>query len=157
MTATRSFLPVILPEPERTPALAVHLSPLLGLLIPGAGALIGPVAAWLLFRDRSRMLDEQGKEAVNFQISVWLYNLALGVLLFGLFALGLLGGVAGSMLGRPEAGGVALVGTFGVFLGLVLPLLLVLNVVPLVFMVLAAVSVNRGEPYRYPLTLRLLR
>ena len=79
------------------------------------------------------------------------------MLLFGLFALGLLGGVAGSMLGSPEAGGVALVGTFGVFLGLILPLLLVLNVVPLVFMVLAAVSVSRGEPYHYPLTLRLLR
>lgn len=146
-----------IPESERTPALVTHLSPLLGFVLPGIGALLGPVAAWLYFRDRSRLLDEQGKEAVNFQISVWLYNTVIGLVAFGLFSLGVIGGAVGSAAGQPAVGAFAALGLFGAFLLFFLPVLLVLALLPLILMLMAVIHVSGGRPYRYPLTLRLLR
>ncbi|MFC4639685.1 DUF4870 domain-containing protein [Deinococcus hohokamensis] len=146
-----------IPELERTPAIVTHLSPLLGFVLPGIGALLGPVAAWLYYRDRSPMLDEQGKEAVNFQISVWLYSAVLTVVAFALFSLGLLGGAVGGASGHPEAGAAAVFGALAGFFLVFLPVLLVLGLLPLILMLVAVVQVSAGRPYHYPLTLRLLR
>ncbi|MFC4427368.1 DUF4870 domain-containing protein [Deinococcus navajonensis] len=152
-----SVLSAPIPEPERTPAIVTHLSPLLGFVLPGIGALLGPVAAWLYYRDRSSVLDDQGKEAVNFQISVWLYSTLLTILAFGLFSLGLLGGAVGGATGHPEAGAAAFFGALAGFFLVFLPVLLVLGLLPLILMLVAVVQVSAGRVYRYPLTLRLLR
>ncbi|MBX8467306.1 DUF4870 domain-containing protein [Deinococcus sp. RIT780] len=123
-------LPVI-PEPDRTPAIITHLSPLAGLLLPTLGNVLGPLVAWLAFRDRSGALDEQGKEALNFQLSFWLYGLGVGALAF--------------------------LGTLGAFFLFFLPVMAVLGLVPFVFMIVAVVRVSAGQPYRYPLSIRFLR
>ncbi|GGK12638.1 hypothetical protein GCM10008955_02430 [Deinococcus malanensis] len=146
-----------IPESERTPVLVTHLSPLLGFVLPGIGALLGPVAAWLYYRDRSRLLDEQGKEAVNFQISMWIYSTVIGLVAFGLFSLGLIGGAVGSAAGQPGVGAFAVLGLFSTFFLFFLPVLLVLGLLPLILMLVAVIQVSAGKPYRYPLTLRLLR
>ncbi|MPY67327.1 DUF4870 domain-containing protein [Deinococcus sp. SDU3-2] len=149
--------PTVIPEPERTPALLLHLSPLLGLVLPGVGNVLGPLAAWLGYRDRSAVLDAQGKEVVNFQISVWLYSLLAGLLFFGLFSLGLIGGAAGAAAGSPDVGAFALFGSLAAFFAFFIPASLVLWAFPLVVMLLAVIRVNQGRTYRYPLTLRLIR
>ncbi|MBZ9752431.1 DUF4870 domain-containing protein [Deinococcus sp. HMF7620] len=149
-------LPALLPEAERTPAILTHLSPLAGLLLPTLGNILGPLIAWLALRDRSRALDEQGKEALNFQLSVWLYGLVLGVLAFVLFSLGLIGGAVGAVT-RPELAGLAVLGTFSTFFLFYLPVMVVLGLIPFVFMIVAVVRVSAGQPYHYPLTIRFLR
>ena len=100
--------PGLIPEPDRTPALIIHLSPLLGLVLPALGNVLGPLAAWLAYRDRAPVLDQQGKEALNFQLSVWLYAFLTGLLFLALFSLGLLGGVFGAAAGSPHLGALAL-------------------------------------------------
>ncbi len=50
-------------------ALIAHLSGFLGCLIP-FGSLIGPLLVWQLKKDQDVFIDDQGKEAMNFQISV---------------------------------------------------------------------------------------
>ncbi|MGL4819430.1 MAG: DUF4870 domain-containing protein [Bacilli bacterium] len=40
---------------------------------------IGPLIVWLLLREKSAYLDEQGKEAVNFGISYAIYSLVAGI------------------------------------------------------------------------------
>ena len=146
-----------LPEQDRTPALTIHLSPLLGLVLPGFGSVLGPLAAWLAYRDRSPVLDDQGKEALNFQLSVWLYSLLIGVVFFVLFSLGLLGGFLGAAAGSPDLGAFAVFGSLAAFFAVFLPVSLVLWAFPLVVMLLAVVRVNQGRAYRYPLRIRFLR
>lgn len=154
------WTPTNLPPPaglspdERSGAFLLHLSPLLGLALPSIGHLLGPVAAWWFLR-RSRALDEQGKEVINFQLTVTLLSLVLSGLLFLLFSLGLLGGLAGMI--APLAGAFSVFGTLGLFFALFLPLALLLSVYPLIVMVLGLLRAGEGELYRYPLTLRLLR
>lgn len=56
----------------RNIAMWCHLSALAGLLVP-MGNLIGPLVVWLTQRDKSAFIDDQGKEAINFQLSVMVY------------------------------------------------------------------------------------
>ncbi|UBV41957.1 DUF4870 domain-containing protein [Deinococcus taeanensis] len=149
--------PLTIPEPDRTSAIITHLSPLAGFLIPTLGNLLGPLVAWLAFRDRSRALDDQGKEALNFQLSFWLYGLIVGVVAFVLFSLGLLGGAVGAAAGAPDVGAFAFLGSFASFFLFFLPVMLLLGLVPFIFMIVAVVRVSAGETYRYPLTIRFLK
>lgn len=147
----------LIPEAERTPALLIHLSPLLGFVLPVLGNVLGPLAAWLAYRDRSRVLDHQGKEALNFQLSVWLYSFVFGLVFFVLFSLGLIGGAFGAAAGSPDLGTFALFGSVAAFFAFFIPLSLVLWAFPLVVMVLAVIRVTQGRAYRYPLRLRFVR
>ena len=56
---------------EKTWALAAHLSALSGFIIP-FGNLIGPLVVWQVKKNEMPFVDEQGKEALNFQITVTL-------------------------------------------------------------------------------------
>lgn len=64
---------------ESTAALFVHLSAFSTFFIP-VGWIIGPLVIWLIFRDRSALVDENGKEAMNFQISFTIYSIISGIL-----------------------------------------------------------------------------
>ena len=107
----------------RNTAVAAHLSTFAGLVIP-FGSVIGPLAVWLTRRHRDPFVDQAGREALNFGITIAVYG---SVLL-----------VAALML----------VG---------IPLLVVGVVAWVVLASLAAVKASQGQPYRYPLTMRLVR
>jgi uncharacterized Tic20 family protein len=49
-----------------------HLSALIGLLGNGIGFFLAPLIVWLVKRQDNPFIDEQGKEAVNFQITMLL-------------------------------------------------------------------------------------
>lgn len=102
---------------DRNLAMLAHL---LGIVTGFVGALI----IWLIKKDQSAFVDEQGKEALNFQITVMIGFVGSWILMFVLIG------------------------------ALLMPLLLVAN---LVFCILAAVAVSKGEHYRYPVALRLLK
>lgn len=108
----------------RTLGMACHLSALIGLLGVPLLHLIGPLAVWLWRKDQYAFVDDQGKEALNFQISITLYSIVAGIL-----TLILIGWV-------------------------ILGLLWVAN---LILILIAASSANRGEAYRYPFNLRLIK
>ena len=55
---------------ERTWSAVAHLSALLGVLIPFIGNVLGPLVVWLVKRNDSEMVNEEAKEAMNFQITV---------------------------------------------------------------------------------------
>src|SRR5207249_3280786 len=64
----------------RTWCVACHLSALAGFVIPALGHILGPLIVWLIKRGDSSEIDAHGKEALNFQISMLIYNLVAGVL-----------------------------------------------------------------------------
>ena len=57
----------------RDTAVVAHLSTLAGLVMP-FGSVIGPLAVWLTRRDRSAFIDDAGREALNFGISIAIYG-----------------------------------------------------------------------------------
>lgn len=80
---------------EQTFSMLCHLSALSGIIIP-FGHIIGPLVFWLIKKDQFAEVDRQGKEALNFQISMTIWMILSGILviivigLFALIALGVL-------------------------------------------------------------------
>lgn len=74
---------------ERQMAMFAHLSALVGIIIP-FGNVLGPLLIWLLKKETMPFVDDQGKEALNFQITVTIALLVCIVLMFVLIGLLLL-------------------------------------------------------------------
>ena len=110
-------------------AMFCHLGGLAGLIMPVVGNIVAPLIIWQIKKDDDALVDEQGKEAVNFQISLSLY--------------GIIGSVA------------CLITCVGAIL---MPFLIgAVYIIDLVFLLIAAVKANNGEHYRYPLTIRFIK
>ncbi|HZJ06062.1 MAG TPA: DUF4870 domain-containing protein [Nocardioidaceae bacterium] len=54
------------PDEEKMWAIGAHIGPLLL-------GFVAPLVVWLVFKDRSAFLNRHGKEALNFQISYFIY------------------------------------------------------------------------------------
>lgn len=116
-------------------ALFAHLGGLIATSVSMASmGFVVPLIIWLVKKDQSRFVDDQAKEALNFQVSV-------------LIATALLVSV----------GGVIARVTLGLGAFLVAPAGLALVIYAVVMPIVAAIRSNKGELYRYPLTLRLIR
>ena len=63
-------------------AMFCHLAGLAGLVVPVVGCIIGPLIIWQIKKEEFSFVDEQGKEAVNFQISMLIYGIVAGLLCF---------------------------------------------------------------------------
>jgi uncharacterized Tic20 family protein len=63
-------------------AMFCHLAGLAGLIIPVVGNIVTPLVLWQIKKDDFPFVDEQGKEAVNFQISMSIYGVVAAVLIF---------------------------------------------------------------------------
>jgi len=80
---------------EQTFSMLCHLSALAGYVIP-FGNIIGPLIFWLIKKDQYGEVDLQGKDALNFQISMTLWVIVSAILvllvigIFALIALGIL-------------------------------------------------------------------
>jgi uncharacterized Tic20 family protein len=77
----------------RTWCVLCHASALAGFFVPWAGHILGPLIVWLAKRGDSAEIDAHGKESLNFQISMLIYNVVAGVLclvLIGFVILGIL-------------------------------------------------------------------
>ena len=120
-------------EWERTFAMWTHLAGLIGgvaaALSAGVSlpfALLAVLILWLIKRDESVFVDDHGREAVNFQISLLIYALVLFP--------------------------IAVLLTCGLGFVLIIPI----AILAVVGTASAASAANRGEYYRYPATLRFL-
>jgi uncharacterized Tic20 family protein len=56
-------------------AMICHLTGLAAIVIPVVGNIVAPLIIWQIKKDDYPFVDEQGKEAVNFQISMSIYAL----------------------------------------------------------------------------------
>ena len=63
----------------RTWNILCHASALLGVFFHFPGHLLGPFIVWLAKRDNSPEIDAHGKESLNFQISMLIYNAVAAV------------------------------------------------------------------------------
>lgn len=105
-----------------------HLSALLA-LVTGLPWL-GPLVIYLVKKRDHPFVAHQAAEALNFNISVFIYGLVTFVLIFALAIF-----VVGFLL---------------------IPVAIAIGIAWLVLVIVAAVKANGGEPYRYPLTIRMV-
>ncbi|MDZ7392562.1 MAG: DUF4870 domain-containing protein [candidate division KSB1 bacterium] len=64
---------------EKTWALFCHIGALAGFVFP-FGHIIAPLVIWLVKKEELPLVDDQGKESLNFEISMTIYVLAAGLL-----------------------------------------------------------------------------
>jgi uncharacterized Tic20 family protein len=69
--------PATLTNEEKQMALFAHLGSLVG-------GIIVPLIIWLIKKDTSRFVDDQGKEALNFQITLLISSLVIGLITCGI-------------------------------------------------------------------------
>jgi len=120
--------PNISRDDARNFALGAHLSALLTLFI--GFPFVGPLVIYLMKQD-DPFVRAHAAEALNFNLSVMLYGVVLGVV-----------------------GLILLIVVVGILVWL---LLIPLGIAWLVFICVAAVKAGQGELYRYPLTIRLVK
>ena len=71
---------------EQQWAMACHLSALAGFVVP-FGNIFGPLTVWLMKKDTMPLVDQHGKESLNFQITVAIAALICVVLMFVLIGI----------------------------------------------------------------------
>lgn len=96
--------------------------------ITGIGIVLGPLIVWLAKRDGNPFVDEQAKEALNFQISILIYD-AVAILMCLTVVLAVIG----------------------------LPVLIGMQLFQGVCMIIAAIKANDGISFRYPLAIRIVK
>ena len=106
-----------IPQDSRNLAMLCHL---LGLLTN----FLGPLILWLIKKDEDAFVDEQGKEALNFQITIALAYIVGGITTF-------------------------------LCVGFIL--LAVAGIANIVFSIMACIAASKGERYRYPASIRLVK
>jgi uncharacterized protein len=74
----------------RTWCVLCHASALLGLFFHFLGHLLGPLIVWLVKRGDSPEVDAHGKESLNFQISMLIYDAIAAILCIVLIGIPLL-------------------------------------------------------------------
>ena len=80
-------------DEDRNWAVGCHLAALSG-LVTGVGFILGPLIVWLIKKDQSAFVSDQGKEAVNFQITMalaFVVSCVLIVVLVGFLLMALVG------------------------------------------------------------------
>lgn len=114
---------------ERQWALFAHLAALAGFIVP-FGNVIGPLVVWLVKREQMPLVNDQGREALNFNLTVCIVALVLIALTVMSFGIGIF--VTGPL-------GAALAITW------------------FVLTIIAGIRANEGQLYRYPFSWKLVK
>lgn len=129
------------PEPElpqtatgdqQTWRVLAHASALIQFV--GIPSFVGPLVVWLIRRD-DPVVEPHAREALNFQLSLIIYFIA---------------GIVVAILAALTIVGLVLTVLILVFLG-------VLVVAEIIFAILGTMAASRGEFYRYPFNLDLIK
>lgn len=117
---------------QQTWRVLAHASAFIQLL--GIPSLIGPLIVWLVKRD-DRVVEPHARAALNFQLSILIYFVVGGFVAV-----------------------IALVTVVGIVLSvLIVFLLALLFLLELLFALLGTLAASRGELYRYPMSLELIK
>ncbi|WP_339757314.1 DUF4870 domain-containing protein [uncultured Winogradskyella sp.] len=136
----------------------IHLSTFSRFIIP-FGNFIGPIVLWAANKGKSDFIDQHGKQAINFQISVLLYAIIIGTISVPFFIFKLFRGLDvidfhgfhnfHINVGEPSA-----LLYIGGGLG---ALAIIAFIIELALIVKASLSARDGNLYKYPLTINFLK
>ena len=138
---------------QNTNAFLIHISAFAGFIFP-LGGIITPLIAWQTLKDRSTFLDEQGKEAVNFNISYTLYLWIISLTFIPLAISSLFTGNSFHYNHNFDLnfGFENIFSLFGLasFAGII-------ALIRIILIILAGLKAKDGENYKYPLTIKFIK
>ncbi|ANW94992.1 hypothetical protein AXE80_01210 [Wenyingzhuangia fucanilytica] len=111
---------------EKVLAMILHLSAFLSGVFP----IVIPLIIWLLKKDESQFINEHGKSALNFQLTMLI--IGAGAIVFTLF-------------------------TFGLGAFILIPLAIILGLFSLIFVIIATINASGGLLYKYPISIELIK
>ena len=138
---------------QNTNAFLIHISAFAGFVFP-FGQIITPLIAWQTLKDRSPFLDEQGKEAINFNLSYTLYAFILSIALIPLFFRSFFTNFNSFNnfqlnldLSTNNLFSIMGLGSISV----------ILYLVGISLIIIAALKAKEGESYKYPFTIKFIK
>ncbi|WP_164905257.1 DUF4870 domain-containing protein [Aequorivita ciconiae] len=160
METTFSTLSVTEEKNQRTTASFIHLSTLLKYFFPFANY-IAPLLIWT-FNKEKEFVNEHGRQALNFQLSILVYTLLIGLICLPfalIFALDFI-----TLVQTVDAGNgyfsfstIQNISGYVLLFGIAIILLIGLFVFELYAVINAAIHANRGELYQYPLCIPFIK
>jgi uncharacterized Tic20 family protein len=125
------------------------------------GNFIFPALIWSLKKNDSEFVDYNGKQAINFQLSLLLYTLGLMVIAIPIFIYAVVNDMSFSIVNDGEwvidqfsAGkitGLVLIALIAAFIAVAL------KVAEFFLVFYASVKSNKGERFNYPLTIKFIK
>jgi len=119
----------------------IHLSQLLHFCVP-MGGLAVPIVLWVLGKDKNPLVDQHGKNVLNWQISLFIYFVASVAIYVVCSAFSIL---LTHITGFPFVIGMMLMSP------MLIPFLL--RILMMVFLTIGAVKANEGTLWKYPLSI----
>lgn len=146
---------------NKNTAALIHLSSLSQYIIP-FGNYILPVVIWSTTKDKSEFINNQGKRAINFQLSLFLYSIVLCLIAIPVFFVTVLKNVSLSSL--TDGGDWVIENfSFGNSCGIVTiafiaaGLFCLLKVAEFFLIIYASVKSSNGEDFKYPLSIPFIK
>ena len=146
---------------EINTATFIHLSSLLQYCIP-FGNYIFPILIWTSKKDTSEFVNYNGKQVLNFQLSLLLYSLILAMIAIPIFIFTIFSNIPFNAvvhdndfvinnLNLENITGIVVVGIMAVIL------FVSLKVVEFFLIIYAAIKTSNGEKYKYPLSIPFIK
>ena len=138
---------------QNTNAFLIHISAFAGFVFP-FGQIITPLIAWQTLKDRSTFLDEQGKEAINFNLSYTLYAFILSIVLIPLFFRSFFTNF--NSFNNFQLNLDLSINNLFSIMGLG-SISVILYLVGISLIIIAALKAKEGESYKYPFTIKFIK
>ena len=145
-------------EHQKNLATFIHLSTFSRFIIP-FGNIVGPIILWIANKDKSEFVDTHGKQVINFQFSILLYAIIIGLFCIPFFAFSLFSHIdfldfrafegIHININDPSplfyiGGGLGLLAVFGF-------------IIEIIFIIKASIKAKDGENYNYPFTIKFIK
>lgn len=146
---------------EKSTATLIHLTMLSQYIIPLSGFIL-PLLIWSNQKEKSKFIDDHGKQALNFQLSMFLYTIIFLIISIPTFIIWLFNAIEFSRVNEYELHINEIINNQNingyVILGFVALLLFILVKLAEFFLIIyASAKTSNGEYYKYPLTIPFLK
>ena len=147
---------------NRNTAILMQLSALTQYFIP-LGNYIFPTVIWSMKRQESEFVNYNGKQLINFQLSLLVYYLVLGVTSIVILLCTIFNGLEFKISSHNDCEWAIEQFTSGNITGIVIialvaaGLIVLLKIFEFFLIIYAAVKNSNGENYKYPLTLNFIK
>lgn len=148
---------------ERNIAALTHLSTLTQYIIP-FGNYIFPIIFWTSKKDKSEFVNHNGKQALNFQLSILIYSLVLAIIAIPIFLYTVLKNISFYDIIHNVDNDIIFQkfdysNSIGILTVAVLALLIIacIKIAEFFLVIYASVKASNGEEYNYPFTIPFLK
>jgi uncharacterized Tic20 family protein len=147
-------------ENQKNVSAFIHLSTFLKYFFP-FGNFIAPLLIWTFNKEKA-FVDEHGKQAINFQLSVLIYTILIGLIclpFFIIFATDFISLIEtiDNNAGEFSVNNIQNLSGYILLFGLAILLLLALFVFELYAVINASIHASRGQLYNYPFSIPFIK